>query len=489
MRNGALIISLIWMLQTACSVSEQSFTVGQKYAPETLKKDLSVMEKVLRKNHPSLFWYATPAEIDSAFRLAHQSVSDSMTQDQFRVVLSKVVDPIRCGHTSIRFSRAYSRALVNNRKQTFPLNIKITDDSSFILLANLHRKDSVLRRGMVLTAINGMSSQSIVDSLRVLVQMDGYSKNFSLQNLSNNFPFYYNIRFGLKDRYTIDYIDEAGSRLQTTIPVYDYAADTVKIKTLILATPKQIRKNRKSSVRKLNIDSSGTFAILTINDFSHKLKARFFHQTFSELRKRNVQHLILDIRNNGGGLIQRSLLLSRYIHQKPFRFIDSITAPRRSVTSIAYIQKGLIYKTAMFFMSKREQKGQYSFRAFQSRIKQPKKNYFKGQSYILTGGFTFSAATLFAAGLKGLDHVTIVGEETGGGYYGNNGVFIPDIILPHTQMRVRLPLYRIVNNKNFPKDGRGVLPDVEVKADVHSIRKNQDPKLDKALEIIRMRLR
>jgi hypothetical protein len=33
------------------------------------------------------------------------------------------------------------------------------------------------------------------------------------------------------------------------------------------------------------------------------------------------------------------------------------------------------------------------------------------------------------------------------------------------------------------------LPDVEVKADVHSIRKNQDPKLDKALEIIRMRLR
>ena len=342
---------------------------------------------------------------------------------------------------------------------------------------------------MILTAINGVSSQSIVDSLRVLVQMDGYSKNFSFQNLSNNFPFYYNIRFGIKERYNIDYMDEAGNRHQTTVPVYDYATDTVKIKTLILATPRQIRKNRKATVRKLNIDSSGTFAILTINDFSHKLKPRFFHQTFSELRKRKVQHLILDIRNNGGGLIQRSLLLSRYIHQKPFRFIDSITAPRRSVTDIAHIQKGLVYKTAMFFMSKREQKGLYSFKAFHSRSKQPKKNYFKGQVYLLTGGFTFSAATLFAAGVKGLEHVTIVGEETGGGYYGNNGVFIPDIILPHTKMRVRLPLYRIVNSKDFPKDGRGVLPDVEVKADVHSIRKNQDPKLDKALEIIRSRLR
>jgi C-terminal processing protease CtpA/Prc len=81
-----------------------------------------------------------------------------------------------------------------------------------------------------------------------------------------------------------------------------------------------------------------------------------------------------------------------------------------------------------------------------------------------------------------------VGEETGGGYYGNNGVFIPEMVLPNTGLRVRLPLYRIVNNRSFVK-GSGVMPDVEVKATQESIRLNKDPKMEKALEWVKQRKR
>lgn len=126
----------------------------------------------------------------------------------------------------------------------------------------------------------------------------------------------------------------------------------------------------------------------------------------------------------------------------------------------------------------------YAFRFFRNKMYQPTKKEYTGKVYVLTGGYSFSATTLFAASVKGLDYVTIVGEETGGGYYGNNGVFIPEMVLPNSKLRVRLPLYRIVNNKNFPKNGSGVLPDVDVKASAESIRLNKDPKMEKAIELI-----
>ena len=129
----------------------------------------------------------------------------------------------------------------------------------------------------------------------------------------------------------------------------------------------------------------------------------------------------------------------------------------------------------------------YAFRLFRVKTYQPGKHKYEGKVYLLTGGYSFSATTLFAASVKGQENVMIIGEETGGGYYGNNGVFIPEMILPNTDVRVRLPLYRIVNNKNFPKNGSGVMPDLEVKPTAETIRLNKDPKMEKALELIMQR--
>ncbi len=56
--------------------------------------------------------------------------------------------------------------------------------------------------------------------------------------------------------------------------------------------------------------------------------------------------------------------------------------------------------------------------------------------------------------------------------------------LPNTKIKVRLPLFRIVNNRNYQKNGAGVLPDIEVKPTVESIRRNRDPKMEKAMELI-----
>ena len=97
---------------------------------------------------------------------------------------------------------------------------------------------------------------------------------------------------------------------------------------------------------------------------------------------------------------------------------------------------------------------------------------------MLINGPTFSASTLFCNVVKGQSNVTLVGEETGGGWHGNNGIMIPDIVLPHTKLRVRLPVFKLVQYNHIPKDGRGVQPDIFIPPIADAVKKGIDRKME-----------
>jgi len=80
----------------------------------------------------------------------------------------------------------------------------------------------------------------------------------------------------------------------------------------------------------------------------------------------------------------------------------------------------------------------------------------------------------------------LVGEETGGGYYGNTAWIIPDVTLPNTGLRFRLPRFRLIIDKDREKNGRGVMPDVMATPSVQAIRKGIDFKVEKVRELIEL---
>ena len=53
-------------------------------------------------------------------------------------------------------------------------------------------------------------------------------------------------------------------------------------------------------------------------------------------------------------------------------------------------------------------------------------------------------------------------------------------------MRFRLPLFRLVMDASLPKNGRGVMPEVEALPTVKDIRHNTDFKMEKVRELIKM---
>jgi C-terminal processing protease CtpA/Prc len=78
----------------------------------------------------------------------------------------------------------------------------------------------------------------------------------------------------------------------------------------------------------------------------------------------------------------------------------------------------------------------------------------------------------------------VVGEETGGGAYGNSAMHLTTIVLPNSGIRVTLPLYRMVLEDTRPKNGRGVFPDIEIGPSSVFIKQGIDAKMEKVKEII-----
>ena len=81
------------------------------------------------------------------------------------------------------------------------------------------------------------------------------------------------------------------------------------------------------------------------------------------------------------------------------------------------------------------------------------------------------------------NNVTVVGEETGGGAYGNSAWLIPDATLPETGVRFRLPIFRLVIDKTARK-GRGVQPEVPSFPTIEAVKRGTDYKLEKVMELI-----
>ena len=134
--------------------------------------------------------------------------------------------------------------------------------------------------------------------------------------------------------------------------------------------------------------------------------------------------------------------------------------------------------------AKKMEDGLIHFRYYEKRTFTPfEKLHFSGNIYLIQGGYSFSATTMFIGHLKGQKNVQTIGEETGGGYYGNSAMHIPTIILPHSQIQVSLPMYKLVIDKTREK-GRGILPDLYISPSSQAIKKGIDPKMIKIKSLL-----
>jgi len=483
-------------LLVSCSSTSKSYNPQKKYSPASMKADYSLFRQILETSHPSIYWYTTKDSMDYYFDQVYKSLDTPMSEIQLREQMSYVISKIDCGHTTMKGSKAFNRYADTSFSVAFPFALKFWADT-MVITANLRRTDHILKRGTIVTSIGGYNAVALTDTLFKYIATDGFSMNGKYQSLSTGFTFasmYKNI-FGLKDSFDIHYIDSLGTESQVWVKPYDFRADTMNRKTLTQGPPARGPAKKKEkpfffyAAANLQLDTvmkTGFMTVMTFDRSDH-LK-RFFKNSFKTIRKNHISNLIIDVRNNGGGDAGLSTLLTRFIIDHKFKIADSLYTIKPPSEYKKYIHNSFLNGLLVTVMTRKGKDGKYHFKYFENHYYSPReKDHYDGQVFILIGGNSFSATTLFAGDLKGQKNVTLVGEETGGGYYGNTAWIIPDVTLPNTGLRFRLPRFRMVINTDRAKDGRGIMPDVWAFPSSEAIRDGIDVKAMKVKEIIAQR--
>ncbi len=224
-----------------------------------------------------------------------------------------------------------------------------------------------------------------------------------------------------------------------------------------------------------------------VKQYAQKLK-----DAFKLIRDKGITNLIIDIRENQGGCGLAVDELLKYLANKPFRQIDIIE--QRIVPQFFELCKQynldinkVMYEEYGIDIESLKSQGKFKKGATISGRGQFKKPHessvrFKGSTYVLIGKPTFSAASNFAAAVECFKIGTLIGEETSG-YKDHYGQIIP-LRLPNSGLggQVSTAHFVTVSGK---LDGRGVLPDYEVKQKPEDTEKDVDTVLQFTLDLIR----
>ena len=248
---------------TGCSVSK-NYSPAQKFPKEQLQEDFSLLRNILEKKHPSLYWYTPKDSMDNYFDQGFKSIEDSMTELRFGwKIIAPLTNKIHCGHTSFSMSKRWGKFVRNTRLPSFPLHLKIWADT-MVVTANLNSKDSVIKKGTLITAINGIPDHELLQKTFSYMSQDGYADNVNNIRLSLSFPYFHRNIFGLYDKYGIRYIDSSGIEKNTFIPYYNPSADSIdkNKKKPFIKREKFTRQQKLQMIRSFKTDTATSLAII-----------------------------------------------------------------------------------------------------------------------------------------------------------------------------------------------------------------------------------
>lgn len=215
--------------------------------------------------------------------------------------------------------------------------------------------------------------------------------------------------------------------------------------------------------------------LIEFNSFNDLEKfKKFLTETFTKLKKQNISNLIIDIRNNPGGNSSLGDEFLKYLTGKPFLQFGEVELKISEQACEKYMWVKRQYPNSKI----------NEIKLFKGKPIKPGKNplMFNGKIFVLISLKTASSAMSFAAAIKHFGIGVLVGGET-----TDTPVNYGDIInlkLPNSGLHFSVACKRFVC-AGGKENGRGVLPDYEVKQKPEDTAKGVDSVLEFTLNLIK----
>jgi hypothetical protein len=352
-----------------------------------------------------------------------------------------------------------------------PLTVVFLDQKLYCLKNGADLQDIALE-GKQIESINGEIPSSIVDNIGNLFASDGFIKSVKFSDLRGfNFSKYYFYYYGQIDQFEIKF-------KEMEAPIIVPSLGMQKIRQHLNSRYEASEKSGAKNVLEYKIlcDSMAYLGIHTfdndeIREYSKEKKlSLFLKNSFSSIKENNLQTLVVDVSKNSGGSEGNEGLLYSYFGEN-YRKYKKVKVKTQKAVLDNGIDDPITLKALGFFERlvgyKKMKEGTLERRrSFGKGLMAYKKEpdfKFHGKTYLLISPVTYSGGSEFSNMMYSQGLATFVGQETGGGYFGNTSGYSRKLVLPHSGIKVYLPALQFVMNvKPILPFGSGVIPHYKV---------------------------
>ncbi|UOQ69904.1 S41 family peptidase [Hymenobacter volaticus] len=440
----------------------------QTYTARQLSEDATYAQESLQKLHPAPYWHTDPASLDRAFADVKKHLTKPASEAELLQLLSPVIEQIHCGHTELYPSEAAEQHQARVAKP-FPLELGLNGEQAVVRQAY-----ASIPKGATVVAINGHELGDVLPRLRAVIPADGHNQTYKQFRMQHDFAALFARHVQATDSFTIAFREPGQPPLRTMrVAGQEQAAPASKYATA--RTDEDLRT-----------------LVLTVPSFATDQEfPAFLEQTFRTLATQRLTSLVIDLRGNAGGRDEYAALLYSYLATEPFRVYQRITVPtadrdllnRLSVAGVPLLTAIPGYLTGL----QPTKTGLAYVNHPGLHLQPPQPNAFRGPVYVLVNGGTFSAAADFAALVRSHQRGVFIGEEVGGGYYGNASLGTAQLTLPHSKLRLLLPLARFESavSAQGAVAGHGVVPEHPVRYELADLLASRDKELQVCYELLR----
>ena len=460
------ITSRLLLLLTSTVTFSQDYGGFPTIPKQKLLDDVEILYQGLDKFHSGMYWYTPKDSVDAAFAEVRKKIDKDLNVLEFHKLVAPLVSLSREDHNDINLPQNLKDKISKDTK-FLPLTFVFLDQKMYGVY-NGSKNENLDILGKEIESINGETPIEIVEKLGTLFASDGFIKTVKYSDLIGfYFSRYYFYYYGLQESFTIKFKNHT---------------DTVSIKSLTIenintnleARNKDFKPNVKTELLEFKILNNSTAylglhsfenANITKNSKDKNLKT-FLENSFKVMSENSIQNLIIDVSKNGGGTEGNEGLVYSYIGQNYQKYLKVRAKTQKAILDNGF-DKPIKLKTFGFlervFLNKKLKDGSferkqwigYGLMAFK---KEPKYK-FDGKVYIIISPITYSGGSEFSNMAYSNTDAIFVGQETGGGYFGNTSGYGREVILPNSKIIVDIPaLQFMMNVKPKIPFGRGVIP-------------------------------
>jgi hypothetical protein len=394
-------------------------------------RDLKKVEETLFAKEGTLDLYISNDHIKTELERLRNTLSREVSiLEQFKAY-SKLISDLGCGHTQVHPNKRVYRAWLAERS-TLPMDyflfgrrlitneLDAKDKSSILALQPHLKKSPLLQTGTEILSIDDNTVEQMMTGIGEFLSSDEDHQSFKFFQARNFFEFYRHLDNPLsKDSVKIVYIHNSDTLTEWVNP--GTAPVNTMNKRIFEDQSAQLNDETDMGSFKVIKNKYGYFRFKSFVASSGGDYNLFLEESFSKLKDNEIEHLVIDLRGNTGGVMQYDLVsyftgpdvpLGSYI----------VSKPRDGATDKGIKKLNGMYLRHILLSKKQEQEirtGRFGGGKVNSRNVDTSLVY-KGQVVVITDEGTFSSAAILASHLKSLCNAKIVGRTAGGSFYGGN---------------------------------------------------------------------